>query len=253
MPNPILIQFMQVSKCAIAPTAFTIEWVLQNSINQFDHLCENTGRTPMIAIVTNHRLKSGGQKAPGFHLKIFPTHRTYKEVRKNAGQTQHPHFEVASGELKRTTLFESPDCHTYQTEDRILWFVLRKKPIDQLHKMSGTNRPIIIFEKFHWRIQQVCRLDSYQIPVVLFKELNTGMRQWLQRSAEPVFHPACAIGHTSHLSVIAAEKCDDPIGLPERISLQYNRIALMERHSAFSVTLQINMPDGVDARGHSTN
>jgi hypothetical protein len=34
--------------------------------------------------------------------------------------------------------------------------------------------------------------------------------------------------------MVTAKKCDDPIGLPERVCLQYNRVALMESHTEFS-------------------
>jgi len=77
-------------------------------------------------------------------------------------------------------------------------------------------------------------LNSHKIPVFLFEELNSGMRQRLQRCAEAVFHLARAVGDASQLPMISAEKCDDPIGLSERISLQYNRVALMESHTEFS-------------------
>ncbi len=45
--------------------------------------------------------------------------------------------------------------------------------------------------------------------------------------------------------MVAAEKGDDAIGLSERIRLQYNRVALMERHILISVTLQNNTIDVV--------
>src|SRR5215470_2399022 len=34
--------------------------------------------------------------------------------------------------------------------------------------------------------------------------------------------------------MISGEKCDDPIGLSQRICLQYNRIALMQSHTDFN-------------------
>jgi hypothetical protein len=57
------------------------------------------------------------------------------------------------------------------------------------------------------------------------------MCQRLQRRAEAVFHLPGAIGNASKLSKIAAKKRNDPIGLSERVCLQYNRIALMESHT----------------------
>ena len=39
-----------------------------------------------------------------------------------------------------------------------------------------------------------------------------------------------SVGDASHLSMIPAEKRHDPIGLSKRVSLQYNRVALMESH-----------------------
>jgi sulfofructose kinase len=97
--------------------------------------------------------------------------------------------------------------------------------------LSCADGAIVILEEFHWRIQEVGGLDSHQVTVFFFKKLNSGMRQWLQRCAEPIFHLACAIRDASQLSVIAAKKCDDPICLSERVGLQYNRIALIESHT----------------------
>src|SRR5437870_3547151 len=71
------------------------------------------------------------------------------------------------------------------------------------------------------------------------------MRQWFQRSAKPVFHAAGAIGNAPKLSVVAAEKCDDAISLCERIRLQYNRVALMERHIQISTKPQNSTIDVV--------
>src|SRR4051812_29657730 len=76
------------------------------------------------------------------------------------------------------------------------------------------------------------------------------MRQGLQRRAEPVLHPACAIRYTAHLSAVAAEEGDDPISLSKRVSLQYNRVALMKRHASFA-TCEISTPEGADASQHS--
>src|SRR5262245_46791505 len=56
------------------------------------------------------------------------------------------------------------------------------------------------------------------------------MRQRLERRPETILHFAGAVGYASQLSVIAGEKRHDPIGLSERVCLQYNRVALMESH-----------------------
>ena len=45
--------------------------------------------------------------------------------------------------------------------------------------------------------------------------------------------------------MIAAEKCDNAISLSERVRLQYNRVALMERHTSSTVTLQNSITDVV--------
>src|SRR5262249_20921789 len=63
--------------------------------------------------------------------------------------------------------------------------------------------------------------------------------------AKAVLHPACPVSHAAKLSMIAAKKCHDTIGLSERVRLQYNRIALMERHRPISVTLKNNIIDVV--------
>src|SRR5262245_4510086 len=70
------------------------------------------------------------------------------------------------------------------------------------------------------------------------------MRQRLQGRPEAVFHLARAVGYASQLPMIAAEKCDDPIGLSKRICLQYNRVALMESHR-ISAILENNTVDVV--------
>jgi hypothetical protein len=59
------------------------------------------------------------------------------------------------------------------------------------------------------------------------------MRQRFQRRAKPIFHFARAVSHASHFPEITGEKCDDPIGLSERVCLQYNRVALIESHTDF--------------------
>src|SRR5207247_6991612 len=69
-----------------------------------------------------------------------------------------------------------------------------------------------------------------QIAVLSFEKLNSRMGQRFQRCAKTVLHSPRAVGNAPQLSIIAAKKCDDAIRLPERIRLQDNRVALMERH-----------------------
>jgi sulfofructose kinase len=123
--------------------------------------------------------------------------------------------------------------------------MLRQKSVDEFNQPACADGTIIVLEELHRGIQQFCRLDSHQIPVFLFEKLNSRMRQWFQRGAKPVFHAAGAIGNASKLSVVAAEKCDDAISLSERIRLQYNRVALMERHIEISTNPQNSTTDVV--------
>jgi hypothetical protein len=60
------------------------------------------------------------------------------------------------------------------------------------------------------------------------------MCQRFQRHAKPVFHFARAVRNTPQLAKIAGEKGNDPIGLSERVCLQYNRVALVESHTEFT-------------------
>jgi hypothetical protein len=185
----------------------------------------------MVAIAANHGLKSGCQKPHVLVLHESGTAGADKQVRENPGQPKHPYFEIARGEIDRTTLLKSPHSHSNEAEDRILWLVLRQEPIDQFHHVTRTNCSIVVRKKFHRRIQQLCGLDSHKVPVFLFVKVNSGMCQWLQRRPKAVFHLACPVGDASELAMIAAEKRDYPIGLSKRICLQYNRVALMESHT----------------------
>src|SRR5262245_13139446 len=97
--------------------------------------------------------------------------------------------------------------------------------------MAGADSPIVIGEQLHRRIQQFRGLNSHEVSIFLFEELNPRMRKRLQRRTKPVFHLPRTVGDASELSMIAAEKCDDSIRLSERVCLQYNRIALMESHT----------------------
>ena len=185
----------------------------------------------MVAIGADHGLKPRRQKARIFGLQMFRACGADEQVGKNTGQTQHPNFEVTRGEFDRASFFKSSNGHEDQPEDRILRLVLRQKSIDQFHQARGANRAIVVLEKLHGRIQEIGGLNPHQIPVFLFEKLNSGMGQRLQRRAKPVFHPARPVCDASQLAMIAAEKSDDPIGLSERVCLQYNRVALMETHN----------------------
>ena len=187
----------------------------------------------MATIAADHGLKPRRQKARIFGLQMFRAGGANEQVRKNTGQTQHPNFEVTRGEVDRASFFKSSNGHEHQAEDRILRLVLRQKSIDQFHHASGANRAIVILEELHGRIQKFGGLNPHQIAVFLFEELKSGMSQRLQRRAKPALHPARAVRYSSQLAMIAAEKCDDPIGLSKRVSLQYNRVALMESHNEF--------------------
>jgi len=57
------------------------------------------------------------------------------------------------------------------------------------------------------------------------------MRERFERRAKPILHFSGAVCYATQLATIPAEKSHDPIGLSERISLQYNRVALMESHT----------------------
>ena len=154
--------------------------MFQNPLYQRDHFRQNSRPGPVITLAAYHRLKSGRQKALVFELQLSCAGGAHKQVRKDPGQTQHPHFEVARGKLDWTSLFESYNGHAYQSEDGVLRLALRQKSIDKLHNAAGTNGPVVILEELHGRIQEIGRLDPHQVPVLLLEELDPGMRQRLQ-------------------------------------------------------------------------
>ena len=146
MPNPVFVQFVQVSHGAIHSAAVTIERVFQYPPHQFDDFPQNPGCVSVVAPATEHCLKAGRQKTliPGF--KPFCTGGTDKQIREDTRQPQHPDFEVTGSEFDRTSLLQSSSGHAYQPENRILRFVLRKKSIDQLDQAPGANGPIVVLE-----------------------------------------------------------------------------------------------------------
>src|SRR5215831_9171463 len=185
----------------------------------------------MIAIAADYGLKPRRQKARIGRKQRLRAGRADEQVRENPSQPQHPDVEITRGKFDRTILLESAHRHPKQSEHRILWLAFRQKPVYQLYEMTCADGPIIILEKLHRRVQQVGRLNPHEIPVFFFEKLNSGMCQRLQRRAEAVFHLPRAISNASKLSKITAKKRNDPIGLSERVCLQYNRIALMESHT----------------------
>lgn len=189
----------------------------------------------MVAIAADDRLKPGREKATRLRLQSRRATGTDEQIRKDTGQPQHPDLEVTRGEINRTTLLQSPHGHPNEPENGVLRLVLRQKTIDQLDQMRCANCPIVVLKQLHRRIQQLRGLDSHEIPIFLFEKLQPGMREGFERRAEPVFHFARAVGDASQLSMITAEKCDDSIGLSERVRLQYNRVALMESHTVYRI------------------
>ena len=185
----------------------------------------------MVADRANDGLKARRQKAHIVQLQLFRTDGADEQIRENPGQTQHPNLEVTHGEVDGASLFQRAHGHSNQPEHRVLRFVLRQKTIDKLDEAAGANGTLVILKQLHRRIQKIGGLDPHQIPVFLLEKLDSGMRQRLERSTEPVFHFSRPVRHTAQLAVIAAEKRHDPIGLSERVCLQYNRVALMEGHT----------------------
>ena len=94
----------------------------------------------------------GRQKALVFELQLSCAGGAHKQVRKDPGQTQHPHFEVARSKLDWTSLFESYNGHAYQSEDGVLRLALRQKSIDQLDQADAAcdNDRINALEAHAW-------------------------------------------------------------------------------------------------------
>jgi len=59
MPDPILIQFVQVADGAVDSAAVCIQGTFQNPINQMYHFPEYARCHPMIAVAADHGLKTG--------------------------------------------------------------------------------------------------------------------------------------------------------------------------------------------------
>ena len=184
----------------------------------------------MVAVAANDGLQTRRQKARIVQLQLFRTNGADEQIGENPGQTQHPYFEITCRKFDGTSLFQSAYGHSNQPEDRVVRFVLRQKTVDKLDKAARANRAVVIRKELHRRIQEIGRLNSHQIPVFFLEELDSGMGQRLERRAKPVLHLPRAVRHATHLAVVAAEKCDDPIGLSQRVRLQYNRVALIESH-----------------------
>src|ERR1051326_157539 len=231
MTYPVFIQFVQVSHSTITAGAIAVEWVFQNLMSKFDHFNQHGGCIPMIAALADHRLKPRRQKALFVKIERSTANSTQKQIRKNTGKSKHPDFKVTFSKFYRTSLLERTNRHSYQPEYGILRLVLRHKPVNQFNHAASAQRPVVILEELHRRIQQIRRLDSHQIPVFPLEKLNSRMRQRLQRRTKAIFHAARPISHASKLSMIAAEKSHDAISLSQRIRLQYNRVALKERHT----------------------
>jgi hypothetical protein len=77
----------------------------------------------MVTITADDTLEPGCEITRALDLKLSRTSRADEQVRENPGQTQHPHFEITSGEFDRTTLFKSAYRHSNKPEDRILRFL----------------------------------------------------------------------------------------------------------------------------------
>src|SRR3954452_12014864 len=135
----------------------------------------------MITGAAKYSLKTRRQKPGGIKIQMSRTNGTGEQVRKNPGQSQHPDFEITGSEIDGTSLFQSAHGHSNQPEDSILRLVLRQKSIHEADDTAGTNRPVVILEKLHRRIQQIGSLDPHQIPVFLLEKLDSGMRQRLER------------------------------------------------------------------------
>src|ERR1041385_1292710 len=231
MTYPVFIQFVQVSHSTITAGSIAVQWVSQNFMSEFDHFHQYGGRITGVATLANHRLQPRRQKTFLMKIERSTAEGTQKQLRENTGQPKHPNFKVTFGKFYRTSLLECTNRHSYQPEYGILRLMLRHKPVNQFNYSAGAKGPIVILEELHRRIQEIRRLDSHQIPVLPLEELNSRMRQRLQRCAKAILHKAGAVGYASKLSMIAAEKSDDAIGLSQGIRLQYNRVALMERHT----------------------
>src|SRR5262245_7804337 len=121
MPYPILIEFVQVFHCALADSVTTaIERVLQNPIHQIDHFLQNCRGIPSIAAATDYSLKSGNEKTLLCDFEVPCASGTNEQVGEDAGQTQHPYFEITRAKLDRTPLLECSHRHACETKNRVL-------------------------------------------------------------------------------------------------------------------------------------
>src|SRR2546426_12255779 len=107
MTDPIFIELVQVPHCAIAVETIAVERLFQDPVNQVDHFRQNPCRVPVVTVRADYRLKPRRQKPYVSGFESSRTGRARKQVRKDTSEAQHPDFEVARGELDRTSLFES--------------------------------------------------------------------------------------------------------------------------------------------------
>jgi hypothetical protein len=71
MPDPIIVQFVQISHYPAFSFRTGFQFIPHYPIDQVDDFRENAARIPMIAVVADHRLKTGRQKA--FLFKLQPS------------------------------------------------------------------------------------------------------------------------------------------------------------------------------------
>jgi hypothetical protein len=76
MPDPILIEFVQVADGAVESAAVCIQGIFQNQVNQVYHVPENARRRPMIAIAADHGLKTRRQEPNVIQFQVSRTNRT---------------------------------------------------------------------------------------------------------------------------------------------------------------------------------
>ena len=235
MANPELVEFVEVFQGMVelgdgVRGRDWIEFSLEDPKQKMRDVRVNRRVWALVTSCAECALQARGEKPFDADLQRDAAGRARKQIRENAGQTQHPHFEIARREINPTALLDSTGRHSHQAVDRILGLVFRQKPIDKLDDMRGKHRPVIVGKQLHRRIQQVRRLDSHQIAILLLRKHDPGMCQRLQRRAEAVLHATRAVSDAADFSIFAAEKRDDTIRLAKWIRLQNDGIALMNRH-----------------------
>ena len=117
-----------------------------------------------------------------------------------------------------------------QAENNIVWIVIGERLLQYLGEKGESRGPRVIYRLGQRRVQDVKRVETYQLLAGLLGIVGTNMGHGLKGAAKTAPRPGRRLGYTLDLPVVAGKQRNDLVGFMNGPGSQDDSFHLVNNH-----------------------